>query len=77
MERLKELHFDWSGKHHNRISRSAEPIEKITDRGTPPGVLIGYTYKEEVDGQKNSFNARKAVINLKKKRCNISRLVGE
>jgi arylsulfatase A-like enzyme len=49
LERLKALHFDWSRKHHNRITRSVEEVEKITDRGAPPGILIGYTNKKEVD----------------------------
>jgi len=49
LERLKALHFDWNRKHHNRITRSVGAIEKITDRGAPPGILIGYTNKTEVD----------------------------
>jgi len=54
IERLSALHFEWSRKHHTRITRSAEIIEKMTDNKEPPGILIGYKDKEELeqDGRK-------------------------
>ncbi len=47
--RLREIHFDWSRQHHNRITRSAAVVEKMTDGQEPPGILIGYANKEEID----------------------------
>ena len=38
--RLHEAIFSWARKHHNRITRSPEEIEKMSGR-EPPGVLIG------------------------------------
>lgn len=42
IERLGGLHFEWSRKHHSRITRPAEIIEKMTDHGEPSGIVIGY-----------------------------------
>lgn len=47
--RLQAMHFDWSRRHHNRLTRDAAAVEAATTRGAPPGVLIGYANKEEVD----------------------------
>ncbi|MBX2839976.1 MAG: alkaline phosphatase family protein [Gammaproteobacteria bacterium] len=49
IERLEALHFEWSRKHHNRITRSPEIVEKMTDGKEPPGILIGYATKEELE----------------------------
>jgi len=49
IERLQALHFEWSRKHHNRITRSPAIVEKMTDGKEPPGILIGYATKEEVE----------------------------
>lgn len=49
LSRLKALHFDWSRQHHNRTTRSAEIIEKMTTNKEPPGILIAYANKEELD----------------------------
>jgi len=38
--RMHEAIFSWARKHHNRITRSPEEIEKMSGR-EPPGVLIG------------------------------------
>ena len=38
--RMHEAIFSWARKHHNRITRSLEEIEKMSGR-EPPGVLIG------------------------------------
>lgn len=48
-DRLKALHFDWSRRHHSRITRSAEDIEKMTDDREPPGILIGYRDRGELE----------------------------
>lgn len=47
--RLSALHFDWSRQHHNRITRSPAIVEKMTDNKEPPGILIGYATKEELE----------------------------
>jgi len=47
--RMRELHFAWSRQHHNRITRSASAIEKMTDNREPPGILIGYVDRDEVE----------------------------
>ena len=31
IDRLRDIHFDWSRQHHSRITRSADTIEKMTD----------------------------------------------
>ena len=49
LERLGALHFDWSRQHHTRITRDAATIDKISERGAPPGVLIGYVSKSDAD----------------------------
>ena len=49
LERLGALHFEWSRQHHNRITRSPEIVEKMTDGKEPPGILIGYATKEELE----------------------------
>ncbi len=45
---LKELHFEWSRQHHNRITRSAEIVEKMTDGKEPPGIMIGFVDEDEL-----------------------------
>ncbi len=47
--RLASLHFEWSRQHHNRITRSAGIIEKMTDNKEPPGIFIGYANKDELE----------------------------
>ncbi len=47
--RLKDLHFEWTRQHHNRITRSAEIVEIMTDGKEPPGILIGYANKDELE----------------------------
>lgn len=49
IDRLGALHFEWSRKHHNRITRSADIIEKMTTSKEPPGILIAYANKEELE----------------------------
>ena len=47
--RLSELHFEWARRHHNRITRAAETVEKMTDNKEPAGVMIGYWNQEELE----------------------------
>ncbi|OED36830.1 phosphonate monoester hydrolase [Chromatiales bacterium (ex Bugula neritina AB1)] len=49
LARLSELHYKWSRQHHSRITRSAETIEAMTTAKEPPGILIGYANKEELE----------------------------
>ncbi len=48
LQRLRELHFEWSRQHHSRITRSATIIEKMTDNKEPPGIMIGFATREEL-----------------------------
>lgn len=49
LARLKDMHFEWTRQHHSRITRSAKIIEKMTDNKEPPGIIIGYANKEELE----------------------------
>ena len=49
VSRLADLHFQWTRQHHNRITRTAAVIEIMTDSKEPPGILIGYRDKEELE----------------------------
>ena len=48
ISRLRELHFEWARRHHNRITRPAAIVEKMTDAKEPPGVMIGYWNQKEL-----------------------------
>lgn len=47
IDRLRDIHFDWSRQHHSRITRSADTIEKMTDEKEPDGITIAYWDKDE------------------------------
>ena len=49
VDRLRGLHFEWSRRHHNRITRTAEAVEAMTDAREPPGILIGYRDRAELE----------------------------
>ena len=55
LHRLAAMHFEWSRQHHSRTTMSAEMVEKMTDGKEPPGILIGYANKEEVDQSDRIF----------------------
>ena len=57
IKRLEALHFDWTRRHHTRITRDAQTVEKLTDRGPLPGVLIGYDNRESVEKDGRIFPA--------------------
>jgi len=46
--RLGALHFAWARRHHSRITRSPENIEKMADVREPPGILIAYRDEKEL-----------------------------
>jgi arylsulfatase A-like enzyme len=47
--RMHEAIFSWARRHHNRMTRSPEQIEKMSGR-EPPGILIGFW--DEADFEK-------------------------
>ena len=49
VERLEALHFSWTRQHHSRTTRSAEAIEKMADAKEPPGILIAYWDRDELE----------------------------
>ncbi len=49
LDRMREMHFEWSRQHHNRTTRSAEIVEAMTDDKEPPGILIGFANREELE----------------------------
>lgn len=42
IERLKAAHFEWTRRHHNRITRTPEMVEKMTKGKEPPGIYIAH-----------------------------------
>jgi len=55
IKRLAEWHFEWTRGHHNRITRSAEIVEGMTDDKEPPGILIGFANVEELNLENRSL----------------------
>ncbi len=49
LARLAAMHYEWSRRHHNRITRDAATIERMTDEREPPGIIIGYANREELE----------------------------
>ena len=47
--RLQGIHFDWARQHHARTTRSAEVIEAMTDAHEPPGIIIAYWDREDLE----------------------------
>ncbi|MDJ0824664.1 MAG: alkaline phosphatase family protein [Rhodobacter sp.] len=48
IDRLRAAHFDWSRRHHSRITRSPDAVEAMTDDREPPGVFIAYRDAKEL-----------------------------
>ena len=46
--RLRDLHFDWTRRHHARITRSPEQVAGMLAEREPPGILIAYNDPEEL-----------------------------
>ena len=57
VERLQGLHFEWTRRHHNRITRTAEAVNKMAANKEPPGILIGFRDKEELEKEGRSLPA--------------------
>ncbi|MDE2914420.1 MAG: alkaline phosphatase family protein [Paracoccaceae bacterium] len=49
VERMAALHFEWCRQHHCRTTCSAETVEAMTDAREPPGILIGYRDRKELE----------------------------
>ena len=49
IQRLQAVHFEWTRKHHTRITRPAEIIEKMADEREPEGIMIAYWDPEELE----------------------------
>ncbi len=48
IDRLRDIHFAWSRKHHTRSTLPAETIEKMTNAREPEGIMIAYWDPEEL-----------------------------
>lgn len=61
VDRLRGQHFEWTRQHHNRITKTAEEVEAMADAGEPPGILIGYRDRAELesDGLRLPNHARR------------------
>ena len=55
LDRLKNTHYEWCRQHHNRITRSAEIVERMTDQKEPPGIFIGFRDKNELEAHGHSL----------------------
>lgn len=49
LERLGALHFAWAREHHTRVTKSAAEVEAMTDAREPPGIIIGYWDRGELE----------------------------
>ena len=49
ISRLRELHFDWTRQHHSRITKTAEAVDKMLARKEPPGILIAFKDRAELE----------------------------
>ena len=49
-QRMHDAIFEWSRKHHNRITLTPQRIEQMTG-GEPPGILIGIWDEEQFEDQ--------------------------
>ena len=49
IDRLQGLHFQWARRHHTRLTRDAAMIDRLAERGAPPGVMIGYVTRAEAE----------------------------
>ena len=46
--RLHEALFAWARRHHSRITRSPEQVDRMAAAGEPPGILIGFWDEDEI-----------------------------
>ena len=54
---LHEALFAWARRHHSRITRSPQQVDRMAAIGEPPGILIGYWDEGQLraDGQKTIY----------------------
>jgi arylsulfatase A-like enzyme len=55
IERLRELHFAWARRHHSRITRTPQMVERMAANKEPPGIYIAYW--DRADGEVNGVEA--------------------
>ena len=55
--RLHEALFAWARRHHARITRSPQQVDRMAANAEPPGILIGYWDEEQLreDGHKTIY----------------------
>jgi arylsulfatase A-like enzyme len=55
--RLHEALFAWARRHHTRITRTPQQVDRMAQGGEPPGVLIGFWNEDELreTGKKTTF----------------------
>ena len=51
VSRLEQLHFEWARRHHNRTTLPAATIERMAANKEPPGILIGFRDRAELEGE--------------------------
>ena len=49
INRLREWHFDWTRRHHARMTRSPAQVERMSAAREPPGIYIAYRDREELE----------------------------
>ena len=49
IDRLAAHHFAWARQHHSRITKSAAAVEAMTDAKEPPGIIIGFANRDELE----------------------------
>ena len=55
IDRLQGFHFQWARRHHTRLTRDAAMIDRLAERGAPPGVMIGYVNRAEAEEEGRIF----------------------
>lgn len=46
--RLHEALFAWARRHHTRITRTPQQVDRMAKGGEPPGILIGFWDEDEI-----------------------------
>jgi arylsulfatase A-like enzyme len=46
--RLYDALFEWARRHHCRITRTPEQVDRMAHAGEPPGILIGFWDEDEI-----------------------------
>ena len=48
LKRLQDAHFQWTRRHHTRITLTAENVDRMAKGKEPPGIMIGYWDAQEL-----------------------------